>query len=64
MMIHDLPGRRASTNIGELNAKWMQCNIPLYLICPGPSVGLVDRAMALAGPDLWPMRDILTRRLA
>lgn len=23
-----------SRRIGELNAKWMQCNIPLYLICP------------------------------
>lgn len=39
----------------------MQCNIPLYLICLGPSVGLVDRAMALAGPDLWPMRDVPTQ---
>lgn len=23
-----------SRTIGELNAKWMQCNIPLYLTCP------------------------------
>lgn len=24
-----------SRSVGELNAKWMQCNIPLYLICLG-----------------------------